>query len=90
MEYYMSTIDRLALIRAAAEKLSAPTFKQKVQKKTRKIARNARAGRKSKESVDAFDEAAMYDDERAVRKIFKDSGVVDTFAHTTRYDNEWN
>lgn len=86
----MSTIDRLALIRAAAEKAAAPTFKQKVQKKTRKVARNARAGRKSKDSTDAFDEAFMYDDERTVRRVFKESGVTDTFAHTTRYDNDWN
>ena len=86
----MPTIDRLALIRAAAEKAAVPTFKQKVQKKTRKVARNARAGRKSKDSTDAFDEAFMYDDERTVRRVFKDSGVIDTFAHTTRYDNDWN
>lgn len=83
----MSTVDRIDLIRRAAEKSQ---FKQKVQKKTRKVARNARAGRKSQDSTDAFDEAFMYDDERTVRRVFRDSGVIDNFTHTTRFDNDWN
>jgi len=81
------SVDRLDLIRRAAEKQQ---FKQKVQKKTRKATRNARAGRKSKDSMDAFDEAFMYDDERTTRRVIRDSGIVDTFAYTTRYDNEWH
>ena len=81
------SVDRLELIRQAAEKTQ---FKQKVQKKTRKVARNARAGRKSKDSMDAFDEAFMYDDERTTRRVIRESGIVDTFAFTTRFDNEWN
>lgn len=82
----MST-DRLDMIRAAAEKSQ---FKKKVQTKTRKVARNARAGRKSKDSMDAFDEEFMYDDDRATRRVIRESGITDTFAFTTRYDNEWN
>jgi hypothetical protein len=81
------SIDRLDMIRRAAEKSQ---FKKTVQKKTRKAVRNATAGRKSAISVDAFDESFMYDDEKAVRRVVKDSGIVDTFAYTTRFDNEWN
>lgn len=81
------SVDRLELIRQAAEKTQ---FKQKVQKKTRKVARNARSGRKSKDSMAAFDEEFMYDDERTTRRVIRESGIVDTFSYTTRFDNEWN
>lgn len=81
------SVDRLELIRQAAEKNQ---FKKKVQAKTRKVARKARAVRKSKDSVDAFDESFMYDDEKTTRRVIRDSGIIDTFAHTTKFDNDWN
>jgi archaellum biogenesis ATPase FlaH len=79
--------DRLALIRAAAEKT---TFKRKLQTKSKKLVRNRRAAKKSVDDTDSFDESSMYDDDKAVRKIFEDSGVVDTFNYTTKLDNVWN
>ena len=87
----MSTVDRLALIAAAAEKVQGRnTFKAKVQAKGRKAVKNATAGRRSEKLVEAFDESSMYDEEKAVRKIWNDSGVVDSYRDTVRFDNEWN
>ena len=85
------SVDRLALIAAAAEKVQGRAgFKAKVQAKGRKVVKNATAGRRSEKLVEAFDESAMYDEEKAVRKIWSDSGVVDSYRDTVRYDNEWN
>ena len=81
------SVDRIEMIRAAAEKSQ---FKKKVQTKTRKVARNMRAGKKSKDSMDAFAEEFMYDDDRTTRRVIRDSGIVDTFSFTTKFDNEWN
>jgi len=83
----MSNVDRIALIRQAAEKTA---FKTKVQKKTRKVARNVRAARKVLDSMDAFDEAFMYDDEKTIRRVAKESGIDEIFAYTTKFDNQWN
>jgi hypothetical protein len=44
--------DRLALIRAAAEKT---TFKRKLQTKSKKLVRNRRAAKKSVDDTDSFD-----------------------------------
>ena len=82
-----TTVDRIALIRQAAEKTA---FKTKVQKKTRKVARNVKAGRKALASVDAFDEAFMYDDEKTIRRVVKESGIDEIFAYTTKFDDQWN
>lgn len=92
--------DRLALIKAAAEKLQAKQAKAfpvntfvkatATKPKGRKAVRNATAGSRSEESVDAFDESFMYDDEKAVQRVWKDSGVMDSYSNTTRYDSEWN
>lgn len=85
--------DRLALIKAAAEKMQAKqakAFKTKVQAKGRKTVRNATAGSRSEASVDAFDESFMYDDEKATARVWRDSGVMDSYRDTIRYDNDWN
>jgi hypothetical protein len=79
------SIDRLELIRQAAEKYQ---FKTKLQAKTRKV--KVKRGRKAKAPVEAVDDGASYDDERTIRKVVHESGLVDTFAYTTRFDNEWN
>ena len=85
--------DRLAIIKAAADKMNAKqakAFKTKVQTKGRKTARNATAGSRSEASVDAFDEAFMYDDDKATARVWRDSGVMDSYRDTIRYDNDWN
>jgi hypothetical protein len=95
-----SAQERLALIKAAADKLQAKqakafptnTFVKATAKKPkgRKAVRNATAGIRSEESVDSFDESNMYDDEKSIQRIWNDSGVMDSYSGTTRYDNEWN
>lgn len=92
--------DRLAIIKAAADKMSAKqaksfttnTFVKKtaVKPKGRKAVRNAAAGSRSEDSVDAFDESFMYDDEKAIQRVWNDSGVTDSYRDTIRYDNDWN
>ena len=79
------SIDRLELIRQAAEKYQ---FKTKLQAKTRKV--KAKRGRKAKAPAEVVDDGASFDDERTIRKVVSESGLVDTFAYTTRFDNEWN
>jgi len=85
--------DRLALIKAAAEKLQAKqakAFKTKVQAKGRKTVRNATEGTKSIKGLEAFEESFMYDNEKTVARVWRDSGVVDSYRDTIRYDNDWN
>jgi hypothetical protein len=85
--------DRMALIKAAAEKLQAKqagAFKTKVQAKGRKTVKNATEGAKTIKGLEAFEEDFMYDNEKAIAKVWNDSGVVDSYRDTIRYDNEWN
>ena len=100
MQQQQTREDRLSMIKAAAEKLQIKqaqafpvnTFVKATAKKPkgRKAVRNATAGSRSEESVEAFDESNMYDDEKAVQRIWNDSGVMDSYSNTTRYDTEWN
>jgi hypothetical protein len=90
---------RLAMIAAACRKVQgelpkhAPAtsaFKAKLQKKARKTKKNATESKKSIKGLEAFEESFMYDDEKTINRVWRDSGVVDSYANTTRFDNEWN
>jgi len=87
--------DRLAMIMAASKKIndnkkSKTTFKAKVQTKCLKAIKNATEDDRVNKSLEAFDEAFMYDSARSVDRIWRASGVVDTYRDTVRYDNEWD
>lgn len=92
--YIMQTReDRLALIKAAAEKLQAKQAKAFPVNTFVKATATKKPGRKasrSQESIEDTDESFMYDDEKAVQRIWKDSGVMESYSNTTRYDSEWN
>lgn len=87
--------DRLAMIKAASKKIndkkgSKTIFMVKVQAKCRKAIKNATEDDRVNKSLEAFDEAFMYDSARSVDRIWRASGVVDTYRDTIRYDNEWD
>ena len=85
--------DRLALIKAAADKLTAKQAKAFTINTYVKPTAAKKPGRKAsraQESVTETDESHMYDDEKAIQRVWKDSGVMDSYSNTTRYDSEWN
>jgi len=90
---------RLAMIAAACRKVQgelpkhAPAtlaFKAKLQKKSRKTKKNATADKRSIKGLEAFEESFMYDDEKTIQRVWRDSGIVESYSNTTRFDNEWN
>ena len=88
-----SAQERLALIKAAAEKLQvkqAKAFPVNTFVKAATKTKGRKVTSRSQESVEDTDESYMYDDEKAVQRIWNDSGVMDSYSGTTRYDNEWN
>ena len=85
--------DRLALIKAAADKLKlnqAKAFPVNTYVKAAAAKKPGRKASRSQESVEDTDESYMYDDEKAIQRIWNDSGVMDSYSNTTRYDGEWN
>jgi hypothetical protein len=90
-----SAQERLALIKAAADKLQAKQAKAfpvntYVKAATAVKTTKSRKASRAQESVSDTDESYMYDDEKAIQRIWNDSGVMDSYSGTTRYDNEWN
>jgi hypothetical protein len=89
-----SAQERLALIKAAADKLQAKQAKafptNTFVKPTATKTKGRKVTSRSQESVEDTDESYMYDDEKAIQRIWNDSGVMDSYSGTTRYDNEWN
>ena len=86
-EYFV--IDRMSIIKAAAEKVQ---FRKKVKAKSRKVRRKVRENEStlSSSSLDAFDERVMYSSDNEVRKFADTMGITDTYNETKRFDNEWN
>ena len=86
--------DRLALIKAAAEKLQAKQAKafpvNTYVKATATKPKGRKVSSRSQESIEDTDESYMYDDEKAIQRVWKDSGTMDSYSQTVRYDNEWN
>lgn len=83
--------ERLAIIKAVADKVQGKTSAiKKTKAKGRKTVKNATEGERSIRGLEAFEESFMYDSERVAAKVWRDSGVVDSYANTIRYDNEWN
>lgn len=91
-----SAQERLALIKAAADKLrvkQAKAFPVNTFVKAAVAAKKPKgrkASSRSQESIGDTDESYMYDDEKAIQRIWNDSGVMDSYSSTTRHDNEWN
>jgi len=86
-------VDRLSLIKQAAEKVQRRknvTFRKKLKAKSRKVRRNATEDTRSVQSLDAFDEKFMYSSDDEVRRFAEGSGITDAYAETVRFDEEWN
>ena len=80
-------MDRLATIKAAAQKVKEESqFKAALQKKSKKIKKNATAGKKSESHLDAFHEKNMYMSEKEVYNTIKGSGILDTYNAMKEYD----
>ena len=80
-------MDRLAMIKAAAQKVQEESqFKAALTKKSKKVVKNATAGKKSKDSLDAFREKNMYMSEKQVYNTIKVSGILDTYNAMKGYD----
>jgi len=86
-EYFV--IDRMSIIKAAAEKAQ---FRKKVKAKSRKVRRKVRENESTlnSSSLDAFDEQLMYLSDNEVRKYVDNMGITETYNETKRFDNEWN
>jgi len=85
--------DRLSLIKAAADKLvakQAKAFPVNTYVKDTAAKKPGRKASRSQESVAETDESYMFDDEKAIQRVWKDSGVTDSYRDTIRYDNDWN
>lgn len=86
-------VDRLSLIKQAAEKVQRGknvTFRKKLKAKSRKVRRNATEDTRSVQALDAFDEKFMYSSDDEVRRFAEGSGITEIYAETKRYDEEWN
>ena len=80
-------MDRLAMIKAASKKVQEESqFKAALTKKSKKVVKNATAGKKSKDSLDAFHEKNMYMSEKEVYNTIKGSGILDTYNAMKEYD----
>jgi len=89
----MVAVDRLDLIRSAAQKSQRKknvSLRKKLKAKSRKVMRNATEDTRSIKSLDAFDEKVMYSSEEEIRRYADGMGITDTYNETKRYDNEWN
>ena len=88
-------VDRLSLIKQAAEKVQRSggknvTFRKKLKAKSRKVRRNATEDTQSVQALDAFDEKFMYSSDDEVRRFAEGSGITEIYAETKRFDEEWN
>lgn len=80
-------MDRLAMIKAAAQKVNEESqFKAALQKKSKKVKKNATAGKKAEKLLDAFDEKNMYMSEKEVYNTLQGSGILDTYNAMKEYD----
>ena len=86
-------VDRLAMIKAAAEKKQKGknvTLRKKLKAKSRKVVRNVTEDERTMRSMDAFDERVMYSSDNEVRALADGIGITDAYNETVRFDNEWN
>jgi len=86
-------VDRLAMIKAAAEKKQKGknvTLRKKLKAKSRKVVRNATEDERTVRAMDAFDERVMYSSDNEVRALADGIGITDAYNETVRFDNEWN
>ena len=86
-------VDRLAMIKAAAEKVQKGknvTLRKKLKAKSRKAVRTATEDERVTQSVNAFDESVMYSSDNEVRALADGIGITDAYAETVRFDGEWN
>jgi len=89
----MVAVDRLDLIRSAAQKSQRKknvSLRKKLKAKSRKVMRNATEDTRSIKSLDAFDEKVMYSSEEDIRRYADGMGITDTYNETKRFDNDWN
>ena len=89
----MVAVDRLDLIRSAAQKSQRKknvSLRKKLKAKSRKVMRNATEDTRSIKSLDAFDEKVMYSSEEEIRRYADGMGITDTYNETKRFDNDWN
>ena len=86
-------VDRLAMIKAAAEKVQKGknvTLRKKLKAKSRKAVRTATEDERVTQQVNAFDESVMYSSDNEVRALADGIGITDAYAETVRFDGEWN
>lgn len=92
-------MDRIDIIRKAAEKVNkqiAFRRKMKALQLAAKLAAEKQFLKEEKalmrlaENADDRSKSDIYDSEKAVAQVISNSGIVEKYQETTRFDNEWN
>lgn len=88
-------MDRIDIIRQAAEKVNKQIAFRRKMKAAQAAARAVAEKQFAKEEkalsrLDDRSTSGLYDTEKTIQKVIADSGIVEKYVETTRYDNDWN